>query len=126
MAPDLLISGETGHEEKAIMVKDKFTPPSAALPMRPKRLGELLIEANVIQPKQLAVALNEQNRLNGSSKRKFKLGEILLFLNYIKLGNLHATLKSQRPRSLEDTNKLKNLRAINARPLDRWLKKFSR
>ena len=90
---------------------------------RPQRLGELLVKSNTINDEQLNHALGEQRRLNETSKRKFKLGEILLFLKLIPMQKLHAVLLGQRPRSQTDTAKLKKLKDIKQQPLDEWLKK---
>ena len=71
----------------------------------------------------MALALKEQKRLNSTSKRKFKLGQVLLFLKWISLPKLQSFLLKQRPRTAEDTAKLRNLKEINNDPLDHWLKK---
>jgi len=75
---------------------------SSNITPRPKKLGQLLIEAKRLTPGKLSIALQEQERINGKSKRHFKLGEILMFMKVLSLKDLHNHLLKQRPRSHKD------------------------
>jgi len=63
----------------------------------PKRqkIGQMLLNHKIITPRQLAESLVEQKRLNAKSKRKFKIGEILLYLGHITVLQLQAFLSKQ-------------------------------
>jgi hypothetical protein len=61
------------------------------------KLGEILVSHEVITRTQLNHALAEQQRVNAQSKRKFRLGEILLFSKLINVQQMYASLLEQRP-----------------------------
>lgn len=59
------------------------------------KLGQILIEMELITREQLEEALIAQRQLNLSSAKKFKLGEMLLFSQAIRLSDLQAALRRQ-------------------------------
>jgi hypothetical protein len=59
------------------------------------KLGQILIEMNLISREQLQDALIAQQQINLTSQKKFKLGEVLLFAETIRLPDLQAALRKQ-------------------------------
>jgi len=88
-------------------------------------MGDYLLEDKVITQNQLMIALEEQEKVNEKSKRKFKIGEIMMFLKYISLPQLQSYLLKQQPRTKEDTKKLKLLKEIKANPLEKFFSKLN-
>ena len=75
-----------------------------------QRLGELLLEADVVTKRQLAKAI--QNQLNGDKK---KLGDILIELNYITVEDLtDAILNTPHDETVEPVIEEK----VVAQPID--------
>ena len=78
-----------------------------------KRLGDLLIEDKRITQAELSKVLAQQEQLNATSKRKFKLGEILLFMKLITRPELEDYLKRQKPRTRDQIDILRGVKKGN-------------
>lgn len=66
-----------------------------------KRLGQILVERNIISLKQLSAALYSQQEMKAKGGRVFKLGEILLFTEQLNMDQLRGALSSQVNRARE-------------------------
>lgn len=81
-------------EEAAMMPP----PPTPSTPQRRYLLGEALVEARIITPKQLQTALDEQARL-AARKRPLRLGDVLLRMKLVQPEQLAAAVAAQMDNS---------------------------
>ena len=63
--------------------------------MERAHIGQILVEKKFMRPEQLQLAIMAQKKLNASSARKFRLGEVCLFQKMISLSQLHEALRTQ-------------------------------
>lgn len=75
------------------------------------KLGELLVKRKIISASELKWALEQQLHLNATSKRKFRLGEVLLFAKLINTQQLSELLLEQKPRTDKDKSQLEAFKA---------------
>ena len=78
--------------EEAAVIQTPSAPTST--PQRRYKLGEALVEARVITPEQLEVALHEQVKFAGK-QQPLRLGEILLRLKLVRPEQLEAAIAVQ-------------------------------
>jgi len=65
------------------------------------KIGQILLQENLVTTKDIAGALQQQKILEIQSKRKFKLGEILLFMQKISLQQLQGALLKQTNKAMQ-------------------------
>lgn len=66
---------------------DRYRVTSIPMPMRPKRLGSYLLDAGLITPDQVAVALNDQQATG------MRLGEVLVARGWVKEQTIEWIMK---------------------------------
>ncbi|WP_297080620.1 hypothetical protein [Thermoleptolyngbya sp. M55_K2018_002] len=66
---------------------DRYRVTSIPMPMRPKRLGSYLLDAGLITPDQVTVALNDQQATG------MRLGEVLVARGWIKEQTIEWIMK---------------------------------
>lgn len=64
-----------------------------------QKIGQILLEDQIVSSLDLAQALEEQKKLEKKTSRRFKLGEVLLFMQKITLPQLHQALQKQRQKA---------------------------
>ncbi|PIR23430.1 MAG: hypothetical protein COV44_02840 [Deltaproteobacteria bacterium CG11_big_fil_rev_8_21_14_0_20_45_16] len=65
------------------------------------KIGQILLQENLVTTRDIAEALQQQKVLEIQSKRKFKLGEILLFMEKISLPQLQGALLKQTNKAMQ-------------------------
>jgi len=75
-----------------------------------KKLGQILLAKNFIKQEDLVKTLQQQEQINATSKRQFKLGELLLFAKKINIAQLQVSLEAQKPDLSIRKNELRTMK----------------